>query len=151
MSQAAYKKDVIISLEEQDYTDLDVDDYDSLPSDTYPLHATDANLNAENEELDDTDLVTGDARSRLMGLLDWSIDSTVNFDFDDDAFGLIREAFMDRTSVYAYYLPKGIDDPVGYGGEVASQSFGHSGDVGSLEEVDITLPSKGPMDVLESS
>lgn len=152
MSLAAYEKDVLVSEDEIDDSTLDeFEDYDDAEEeDAYPLPATDASLNAEGEELDDTTLKTEGARSRLIGLLDWSVDATINWEPGDDAFDMIRKAFFDRDSVYVYYLPEGVGSAEGgYKGEVKIQNFGHDGAVGDIESIDLSLPSGGSLDIIE--
>lgn len=113
----------------------------------YEVPATDANLNLANELLDDTDLTSQDARSNITGLREWSVDTTLNYKPDNDAYEIIRDSYIDREPIWVVYIPNiptGDDveeDDEGYIGRVIAENLDHSGGVGDLETVDCTLQS----------
>ncbi len=109
------------------------------------IPATDANLNLNTELLDDTDLTVDDARTNITGLREWSVDLTLNYKPDNDAYALIRDAFIDRENLWVVYIPNQDgeveDEDEGFIGRIVVENFDHSGGVGDLETVDCTLQS----------
>lgn len=97
---------------------------------------TNATLNLAGDVLDDTDFTSTGYRSRVVGLRDWSIDVTSNYQTTNSAFSTVRDAWLNRSRVDVQYLPDGSN---GYSGTAYVESFSHSGDVGGLETVDITM------------
>lgn len=100
------------------------------------LPGTDASLALAGDVLDDTDFTSTGMRSRLVGLRDWSVSITSNYDIASTAFILVRDAWFNRTPIEVQYLPDGAK---GYQGDAVVETFSHSGDVGGLESVDISL------------
>lgn len=108
------------------------------------LPATDADLSAEGDVLDDTDLRTEGTRSRIIGLLDWSISGTLNYEPGITGFDSIKTAFFNRSVVIIRYLPEGattLDE--GFMGPVVVETFSYTGGVEDLETIDFSLPSNG--------
>lgn len=108
------------------------------------LPATDADLSAEGDVLDDTDLRTTGTRSRIIGLLDWSVSGTLNYEPGISGFDTLKNAFFDRSVVIVRYLPEGVEELAeGYAGPVVVENFSHTGGVEDLETIDFSLPSNG--------
>lgn len=111
------------------------------------IPATDANINLNTELLDDTDLTVNDARTNIAGLREWSVDLTLNYKPDNEAYVVIRDSFLSRDNLWVVYVPNHPDETAladtdsGYIGRVAIENFDHSGGVGDLETVDSTLQS----------
>ena len=124
MSLAGYTKDVRIKTTAGSSTT-----FNTLP-------ATSATLTLAGDALDDTDITSTGFRSRIIGLQDWNISAPSNFESTNQAFIDVRTAFFARTRLTVQYLPNGV---VGFEGACFVETFSHSGDVGGLETVDITL------------
>jgi hypothetical protein len=105
------------------------------------MNANDASFNLGAELLDDTDFTSTGFRSRLPGLKDYSIDATAFWDSTNSAFNTLRNALLNETKLDFQYLPNGVK---GFQGQAYIENFAHSGDVGSLETVDVTLQSASP-------
>lgn len=145
MSQAAYSKKVLVS------ADAGVT--------WLKLPATSPSLEIGGDVLDDTDLATNAGyRSRCYGLNDWSASADSNFkaptgdagaDAASGAAGLAAclAAKLERTTLLFRYLPTGNLDGTGLQGEVLVETYGGSGDVGSLETVAISLQANGALTV----
>jgi hypothetical protein len=97
---------------------------------------TNATLNAAGDDLDDTDFRSTGYRSHLVGLLDWGVDITSNYEPSLTAFQTVRNAWRNRTRVDIQYLADGTN---GYQGTGWVTTFSHSGDVGGLETVDVNV------------
>lgn len=111
----------------------------------YDLPATTASLNQGGDLLDDTDMATNAGyRSRIYGLRDWSVSATSNWAPGNQAFAIVRDAWLNRNKVHIQYLPDGTTTN-GFQGEALVETFNHSGDVGGLETVEITLQAGGPL------
>jgi len=131
MAQAAYSKKVKVGTS------------GSGPWNDVP--ATTATLNQGGDILDDTDLATNAGfRSRILGLHDWSVSITANWDASDAALIAIRDAWLNRTELYVQYLPDG-QTANGFQGAVVVENFNLSGDVGGLETVEISLQADGAL------
>ena len=100
------------------------------------LPATSATLTLAGDALDDTDITSTGFRSRIIGLMDWNISVPSNFESTNTAFTNVRQAFFNRQLIRVQYLPDGVK---GFVGDAFVETFSHSGDVGGLETVDITL------------
>ncbi len=100
------------------------------------LPATSGTLTLAGDALDDTDITSTGFRSRIIGLLDWNIAAPSNFEPANQAFVDVRTAFFARSKLVVQYLPDGL---TGFEGECFVETFSHSGDVGGLETVDISL------------
>jgi len=87
--------------------------------------------------LDDT-VLGEDMRSRLIGLIEWNVATTVLFDADDDIVGDLLDAFLDRDEIEMRYLNDGDTGFIGY---VVIENFDMSGGVDELETVDVNLLS----------
>lgn len=145
MGEAAYKKQVgVLEYDSDDWTDdgewdgsgdLDEEDWFELP-------ATSADLTVEGDTLDDTDLRTTGTRSRIIGLLDWNVSGTLNYEPDNDGFDRVKKDFFGRNIIVVRYLPEGTTKlENGYCGLAVVETFSHSGGVEDLETVDFTFPS----------
>lgn len=111
----------------------------------YDLPATTASLNLGGDVLDDTDMATNAGyRSRIYGLKDWSVSATSNWAPSNQGFTIVRDAWMNRTTIHAQYLPDGTTTN-GLEGQVLVETFNMSGDVGGLETVEISLQAAGPL------
>ncbi len=100
------------------------------------MPAVSATLTLAGDALDDTDITSTGFRSRIIGLMDWNIAIPSNFESTNTAFTNVRSAFFARQLITVQYLPDGVN---GFVGEAFVETFSHSGDVGGLETVDITL------------
>lgn len=106
------------------------------------LPATSATLTLAGDALDDTDIRSTGFRSRIIGLLDWNIAAPSNFEPSNAAFTNVRTAFFARTKLVVRYLPDGT---AGFEGNCYVETFSHSGDVGGLETVDISLVAESQL------
>ena len=150
MGKAAFRKQVDVILE----ADIDVADItvvDGLVTgaadvDTWEwnqLPATTANMSAEGDVLDDTDLRTTGARSRIIGLLDWGVDGTLNFEPSITGYADMKSAFYGRAVIWVRYRPDPDTAGTGFCGPCVVENFGQSGGVEDLETVDFSLASNG--------
>lgn len=142
MSQAAYIKKIQVSTNGSDWFDLP---------------ATSPSLDIGGDVLDDTELATNEGfRSRLHGLSDFSVSADSNFvpltgtGATDDASGatgldMVRSAKLNKTDLQMRYLPTGQVDANGLVGDVIVETYNHSGDVGGLETVSISLQGNGAL------
>ncbi len=134
MSQAGYQKKVQIGVNDSPFT------LEDIP-------AISANLNHGGDVLDDTNMADISAtgmRSRLLGLRDWSISATMLYDTTITAVTLLRNAWLNRTELHVNYLPDGTIAN-GFGGPVVVETFNMSGDVGGLEQVELSLLAAGDL------
>ena len=135
MGQAAfYKKITVGSLEDES------NPYEPAPEDMDELPATTADFNAEGDALDDTDFFTEGSRSRIIGLLDWSVSGTLNWEPGDAGYDTIQTAFYQRNVVWVNYDPDGNETHT-LGGPCVVESFSQTGGVEDLETVDFSLLS----------
>lgn len=123
----------------------------------YRLPATSPSIEVGGDVLDDTELATNNGyRSRIYGLSDFSMSADSNFkpltgtSADDEASGAtaldkVVKAKLNRTPLRARYLPTGVPDATGLQGDVVVETFSHSGDVGGLETVSISLQGNGAL------
>jgi len=133
MGSAAYKKSIRIS---------------TASSGTFTaLPATTGDLSQGGTVLDDTDLTSTGTRSRILGLLDWSVSVTCNMSSGGNAgITAIKDGRLNRTNVWVEYLPFGTAlSSLGYKGEAVVESFNLSGGVDELETVDISLQADGAL------
>lgn len=101
-----------------------------------------AEMALTGDVLDDTDFNTTGIRSRLLGLREWTITVNMNFESTNAAFAIARNAWLNRTKLDIQYLPNGT---VGFQGQGFVETFSHSGDVGGLETVDLSIVSAGTL------
>lgn len=134
MSQAAYQKSVLVGTTTLSSTD-GTTAFDEVPGNS-------ATLNLAGDVLDDTDFTSTGFRSRVIGLRDWNISVPSWQDGSNTALSTIRSAWFNRTRLTVRYLPDGSK---GFHGEVQVESYNLSGDVGSLESVDISLQADGAL------
>lgn len=106
--------------------------------------AIDASLDDSNELLDDTDLMNDGSRSRVLGLTDWSISLTCNWDPDNDGLDIIRDGKTNRDTIYVQYLPDGAEEN-GFQGPVVVENYNFSGGVEDLETIDANLVADGAL------
>jgi predicted secreted protein len=92
------------------------------------------------ELLDDTDFTSTGLRSRIRGLRDFSVNYTSNYSSTHQSISVIRTALLNGTALDVRYLPNGTK---GFQGQYVVESMNHSGDVGGLETIDITLQADG--------
>ena len=123
----------------------------------YKLPCTSPSLEIGGDILDDTEMATNSGyRSRIHGLSDFSCNADSNFipltgvaltDAASGAkgFDVIKTAKLTRASVKVRYLPTGAVDVNGLQGNVVVETFSHSGDVGGLETVSISLQGNGAL------
>lgn len=135
MSLAARQKKILIS------DDLSFDETEVNSSFT-ELCANSGTLNLAGDVLDDTTLCTDGWRSRVKGLKDWSVSAPAFFDPAETALTIIRDAWLNNNPLIVRYLPDGSS---GFHGQVQVENFNLSGDVGSLEGVDISLQADGEL------
>ncbi len=131
MSQAGYQKTINVKATASTA-------YTELP-------ATSATLTLAGDVLDDTDMTSTGYRSHLVGLRDWSISCPSNYESTNAGFSAARSAWTNRTKLDVQYLPNGTN---GFQGQAYVETFSHSGDVGGLESVDITMVSAGALSTL---
>lgn len=126
---------------------MDEDNVDNLEV----VPATDVNMPLSNDLLDDTDLTVTDARSHILGLMEWNIDLTLNYKPGNIAYDVIQDAFTSRDTIWVVYVPNqepGVelaDTDEGYCGRAVVETFEHSGGVDDLETVDVSLQSASEM------
>lgn len=150
MGKAAFHKQVDVILE-SDIPDGDVTEVDGMVTEATgvdaweweQLPATTANLTAEGDVLDDTDLRTTGARSRIIGLLDWGVDGTLNYEPSIDGYTSMKSAFYGRLVIWVRYWPDPDTEGSGFCGPCVVENFGQSGGVEDLETVDFSLVSNG--------
>jgi predicted secreted protein len=106
------------------------------------LPGTNITMNIGNAMLDDTTYLSTGDRSRIAGLRDYSLSGSLVFDTSNSGFAKIRAAFLARSKLSVKYLPDGTH---GYLGAVVVESFNHSGEVGGMETVEMTLQAAGPL------
>lgn len=123
----------------------------------YKLPATSPSLEIGGDVLDDTEMATNAGyRSRVHGLSDFSVSADSIFKpltgvaLTDAAsgakgFDVIKTAKLTRATIMMRYLPTGTVDANGLKGNVIVETFGHSGDVGGLETVSISLQGNGAL------
>ena len=129
MSLAAYKKSILIK--------------NATSTAAYvEMEATDATLTLAGDVLDDTDFTSTGMRSRILGLRDWNISAPSNFNSTAAWHILVYGAWRNRRSLAIKYLSNGIS---GYKGNTVVETFTHTGDVGGLETLDISLQADGPL------
>jgi len=135
MSQAGYEKKVRIG---------DI----GSPNDFADLPSTTATLNHAGDVLDDTDMANVSAtgmRSRLLGLRDWNVTATLNYDTAIAGVVIrLRDAWLNRTPLIVRYLPDGTLAN-GFEGQCLVENFNLSGDVGGLEQVELSLVADGDL------
>lgn len=102
--------------------------------------ATNATLNFGAETLDDTDFTNTGYRSRVLGLKDYSINMTVNYDVANTEVVLLRTSILTGVGIDFQYLPNGT---AGFAGTGFIETLTHSGDVAGLETMDVTIQSDG--------
>lgn len=109
------------------------------------LPATSPSLDIGGDVLDDTELASNAGyRSRVLGLHDFSVSADSNWSGADAAIALVRAAKLGRLPLFMRYLPDGTTT-YGLKGAVVVESFNHSGDVGELETVSISLQGNGAL------
>lgn len=123
MSQASYEKKVRVKKTGSTGT------HNTVP-------ANSASLNLTSDLLDDTDFTTTGFRSRVVGLRDWNVSMTVLWDSSDQSVKDLRDAWLKRQKVNVRYLTDGSN---GWAGDGYVESFSLSGDVGGLEQADVTI------------
>lgn len=109
------------------------------------LPATSPSLEIGGDVLDDTTLINEGFRSRVLGLHDFSCNADSNFEPDNEALPLVRAAKLNRSPLFVQYLPDNTQAN-GLKGGVAVETYNHSGDVGDLETVSISLQGNGALE-----
>jgi len=109
------------------------------------LPATSATLTLAGDVLDDTTILSTGFRSRLIGLRDWSVSAPSLFESTNSAFAQVRSAWFNRTTLQMKYLPDGTN---GFEGKCYVETFTHSGDVGGIESVDISLVAESQLSTI---
>lgn len=134
MSQAGYEKRVSMSTNDSPHVMVN-------------MPFTTATLNHGGDVLDDTnmrDISASGMRSRLLGLRDWSISGTMLYDTSLAVVSDLRDAWLNRTELFVNYLPDGTV-PNGFGGPVVVETFNMNGEVGGLEQVEVSLLAAGDL------
>lgn len=152
MGEAAYKKQIsVLAYDAANWT-LDEDLITGAETGTdatsinEELPATDGDLSVEGTVLDDTDLRTHGTRSRVIGLLDWSISVSLNYETASAAFNTTKTAFYDRSRIEVCYLPEGTTaTSEGFIGVGKVETFSFSGGVDDLETIDVTIQGDSPL------
>lgn len=103
-----------------------------------------ASLDDSNDVLDDTDLTSSGERSRVLGLRDWTVSGTANWDPDSSGLDLIRNSKLGRDQIYVQYLPDGQSSN-GFQGPAKVENYNFSGGVEDLESIDVSMPSDGAL------
>jgi len=106
------------------------------------IPGTNASLSMGGDLLDDTDFLSTGYRSRIIGLRDYTVSVTANYGSTSSAINLLKTAWLNRTRLDFRYLPTGSD---GWSGKCQVESLDISGDVGGLEQVDVSLVADGPL------
>jgi len=109
------------------------------------IPATDPSLSLGGDILDDTTVPSAGFRSKVVGIRDWSISATVNYDVASTEIVELRKAWINRTSFTVNYLPNGTK---GFTGTAYVESMNFSGDVGGLETISITLQGSGTLSTM---
>lgn len=104
-------------------------DWSNVPANT-------ATLNFSGEMLDDTTFDSTGYRSRIRGLIDYNISLTAVYSTSSSALGILKSALTAGTRLNVQYLPNGSN---GYAGTCVVENFTHTGDVGGLETIDVSL------------
>lgn len=139
MGQAAFHKKISVG----NVTDEENPEK-PLEEEMHELPATTADFNAEGDALDDTDFRTEGSRSRIIGLIDWSVSGTLNWEPGVDGYDTIQDAFYNRKVIWVEYDPDGSGTHA-LGGPVVVESFSQTGGVEDLETVDFSLLSNGEL------
>ena len=107
------------------------------------IDGTNATLNLAGDVLDDTNFGSTGFRSRILGLRDWSVSISAIYGSTVAAYTTLRSAWLNRTELKMQYLPDGTLD--GFAGNCFVESFNHTGDVGGLETVDVSLQASAAL------
>ena len=134
MSQVSFEKKVKLKKSTAAST------YNTVP-------ANSASLNLTSDLLDDTDFTTTGFRSRVVGLRDWNVSMTVRWDSANQPIKDIRDAWLKRQKVSIRYL---VDGTNGWQGDGFVESFSLSGDVGGLEQVDVSIQPESALSTYSS-
>jgi len=105
----------------------------------------DASLSRGGEVLDDTAFMDNPDgfRSRLIGLRDWSINASGDYDgTDTNGQVAILSAWENGTALYVQYLPDGTS---GVKGQCVVESFEQNGDVAGKEQMSFVLQADGAL------
>jgi len=105
-----------------------------------PIPGSAASMSFAGEMLDDTDFTSTGWHSRIRGLKDYSFSVTAFYGTTLRSMTTIRSALLSGASLDIRYLPNGT---AGFTGRVKVETLSHSGDVGGLESIDISLQSEG--------
>ncbi|KKN90087.1 hypothetical protein LCGC14_0232000 [marine sediment metagenome] len=92
------------------------------------------------EMLDDTEFSSTGYRSRIRGLKDYNVSLSGNYTSTASWYSTVFSAWNAGTKLDFQYLPNGTK---GFQGRGIVDNFSHSGDVGSLETVEVSLQSEG--------
>lgn len=124
MSQPSYQKTISVKTTAASSTS-----YVALP-------ANSASLTLAGDLLDDTDFTSTGFRSRVVGLRDWNASVTILWDGASTITDVVRDAWLNASRLDIKYLPNGTK---GFAGTAYVETFSLSGDVGGLEQVDVTF------------
>jgi len=105
----------------------------------------DASISRGGEVLDDTAFEESHDgfRSRLVGLRDWSVNASGDYDgTDTNGQGAILSAWENGTALHVQYLPNGTN---GVEGQCVVESFEQSGDVAGKEQMSFVLQADGAL------
>ena len=130
MGTAGYTAKVKISVDDVTYTDLPI---------------TSPSLSHGADILDDTELATNAGyRSKIYGLLDWSVSGECQWVASQTALDAVRNAMINRSTLYVQYLPDGTLGN-GFEGQVRVESFDFSSPVDGAVTVSTTLQGTGAL------
>lgn len=138
MAQAAYKKVVAVAADNATAP--------ATKNAWTPVPTASPSFDDGGDILDTTVCGLTDAkafRSRINGLSDVSSSMEVQWDTTRAALKIIHTAKSTRKPIWLMYLPDGADGTSGFQGKFVVESYNHSGDVGSLETVSVSLQGAG--------
>lgn len=107
--------------------------------------AKSASFPRDTDMLDTTAFDDGADRTFIPGLRNGTLDLSGRYESADTAYGHIKDAFDNQTSIFVKWLPNGT---AGFRAEYYVQSLSIDGEVDGLVEVSITLQKTGAVTVI---
>ena len=114
------------------------------------LPMKDANLTHNGEPLDDTNMKDNPDgwKTFVLGLLEWGVAGGLVRTLGDDASALVSAAQLNRTDLWAQYLPLGVTQlSEGFQGKVIIPTFGLNSSIADLQMRDLNLQGNGALAV----
>jgi predicted secreted protein len=102
--------------------------------------AKSASMPRDTDMLDTTAFDDGADRTFIPGLRNGTLDLSGRYESADTAYGHIKDAFANQTSIFVKWLPNGT---AGFRAEYYVQSLEISGEVEGLVEVSVSLQRTG--------